>query len=93
MQFKCITEINEVLPNIPKERMQVLIAKTDKVEARIKFLEEERFYLKLGIPRNYDEVEIIDEKVGECLGILHQIISEVRFLNYSVQHGMSVSLN
>jgi hypothetical protein len=93
MQFKCITETNEVLPNIAEERMKVLLAKTDNIEKECSLLEEEKFYLNLGIPRKYDNQEAIDKRVKECLVMLNKIVEEVRFLNYSVQFGMSVSLN
>lgn len=93
MQFKCITETNEVLPNIAEERMQVLLAKTDKIEKECCLLEEEKFYLNLGIPRKYDRQESIDKRASECIVMLNKIVDEVRFLNYSVKFGMSVSLN
>ena len=93
MQFKCITETDNLLPNIAKERMKYLIEKINKIEERIKFLEEEKFYLKLGIPRNYDETETINENIDNGLYQLNKIVGEARFLNYSVQYGMSVSLN
>ena len=91
--FKCITETNEVLPNIIEERMKVLIEKTDKIEAKLDILEQEKFYLSIGIPREFDTKQAIDSEVDKCTDLLQTLLKEVKFLGYSLQYGMSVSLN
>jgi hypothetical protein len=91
--FKCVTETNEVLPNIVEERMKVLIEKTDKIEAKLDILEQEKFYLSIGIPREFDTKQDIDSEVDKCTELLQTLLKEVKFLGYSVQYGMSVSLN
>jgi hypothetical protein len=82
-----------VLPNIVEERMKVLVDKTDKLEARLMFLEQEKFYAGIVIPREFDTKQAIDSEEDKCSELLQTLLEEVKFLGYSVKYGMSVSLN
>lgn len=79
--------------NIMKDRTEYLINKTMKIEERLKFLEEEKYFIHIGIPREIDCEFELEERIGELLGRLHNILAELRFINYCSKYGMSYSLN
>lgn len=79
--------------DIMKDRTEYLINKTIKIEERLKFLEEEKYFIHIGIPREIDSELEVEERIGELLGRLHKILAELRFINYCYKYGMSYSLN
>jgi len=85
-----MTTINK---DIAKERTEFLLSSMLKIEKKLAEMTEQKNKFMLGLPCDYDSLEEFQVECDFNLKKLNSIMLEMRFINYSVKYGMSISLN